>query len=100
MVWVRLVIGLAIVGVLAVFGLVFLFAGLIVILTGVLVWQMSRWFGPKGAEPHRNMPPGARPDRSPTVEGEFTVVEDSRIEIIPPPPRPDKSRPDSSRKDD
>ena len=89
MFWIRLVLGAAVIGLLAFFGLFIFFAGLIVVLGAILAWQVWSWFQPRRADPYRNMdyadaPPGAKPP----IDGDYVVVEESRIEIIPPPRRP------------
>lgn len=99
MFWIRLVLGAALIGVLAFFGLFIFFAGLIAVLAFILVWQVRSWFQPRRAEPYRNMDyPDAPPGSPPPIDGDYKVIDDSRVEIIPPPRRPGQgSGPESGR---
>lgn len=90
MFWIRLVVGAAVIGALAFFGLFIFFAVAIVMLSVLLVWQIWSWFQPQRAHPRRNMQfgDGQAGNAAPPIEGEFVVVDESRVEIIPPPRRP------------
>ncbi len=72
--WLQLVIGLAVLAVLAVFGFALLLGGAVIILGIALVAQLMAWF--------RGRPP-PRPN-SGVIDGEYQVVEQQK----PPPPPP------------
>ena len=72
--WVQLVLGLVILGVLAVFGFALLLGGAVIIIGLALMAQIMAWF--RGSSP--------RPPQPDVIEGEYEIVEQRKT---PPPPR-------------
>ena len=74
--WIQLLLGLAIMAVLAVFGFALLLGGAVLILGVALVAQLVAWF--RGSRPS---PPPAD-----VIEGEYRVVEPGKPNQRPRPP--------------
>jgi len=72
--WVQLVLGLIVLGVLAVFGFALLLGGAVIVLGVALVAQLMAWF--RGSRP--------QPPPSTVIDGEYEVVEQK---TAPKPPQ-------------
>ena len=74
--WVQLVLGLVVLGVLAVFGFALLLGGAVIVLGVALVAQLMAWF--RGSRP--------QPPSSTVIDGEYQVVEQKKAPRAPESP--------------
>jgi hypothetical protein len=72
--WVQLVLGLVVLGVLAIFGFALLLGGAVIVIGVALVAQLMAWF--RGNRP--------QPPQTHVIDGEYEIVEQRKT---PPPPR-------------
>jgi hypothetical protein len=76
--WVQLVLGLIVLGVLAIFGFALLLGGAVIVIGVALVAQIMAWF--RGNRP--------QPPPPEIIEGEYEIVEQRKTQA-PPPRSPD-----------
>jgi hypothetical protein len=75
--WVQLLLGLVVLGVLAVFGFALLLGGAVIVIGVALVAQIMAWF--RGNRP--------QPPQPEIIEGEYEIVEQKKAPV--PPRAPD-----------